>query len=572
MIRRLSPLVLIVLAHALSLAMACAPQVPNQSLAIEGSIQAAIVQGTDLPALRSAVARAGGTVTHELEIISALGVRLTEAQRATLDLDQAVARIYDDQVVDVDGDSDSDSDSGSGSDSDSDSDGGGGGAVAPYTEYPSVVGAEPLHRQGITGDGVTVAVLDTGVKPKPTLAKNSRDGHRLLAQYDAIEDREGQALDWHGHGTHVVSVILNSQKPGNSSGSFNGIAPDADLVAVKAFGASGVGTYLDVIRGLDWVVRNKDLYGIRVLNLSISAEPRSHYWDDPLNQAVMAAWQAGIVVVASAGNAGPDPMTIGVPGNVPYVITAGAMSDGVTPETGGDDFLTSFSSAGPTVEGFVKPEVVAPGGHMLGLADSGDSLPSEHPEWKYDDEYFYMSGTSQAAAVASGVVALMLQADPSLAADDVKCRLMASARPAVAADGTLAYSVFQQGAGMIHAQDAVTATESGCANGGLDVAQDLAGTRHYGGVANQDENGDYFIMGLEGDGTVWSGGYMWTEGYLWTNAFLWTEGYLWTRAFLWTEGYLWTNADLWANVYPDGYLWTGGLAEPAAINVWVEQE
>ena len=120
------------------------------------------------------------------------------------------------------------------------------------------------------------------------------------------------------------------------------------------------GSYLDVIRGIDWVVAHKDEYNIRVLNLSFSAPPQSYYWDDPLNQAVMQAWQAGIVVVAAAGNGGPDPMTVGVPGNVPYIITVGAMSDNYTPENPADDILASFSAAGPTVEGFVKPEVVAP--------------------------------------------------------------------------------------------------------------------------------------------------------------------------------------------------------------------
>ena len=150
---------------------------------------------------------------------------------------------------------------------------------------------------------------------------------------------------------------------------FNGIAPDAGLVGVKAFDDDGRGSYANVIRGLDWIYQNRDVYDIRVVNLSFSAEPRSYYWDDPLNQAVMALWEAGIVVVASAGNRGPDAMTIGVPGNVPYVITVGAMSDNCTPGDGSDDFLASFSSAGPTVEGFVKPEVVAPGGHMLGVVD-----------------------------------------------------------------------------------------------------------------------------------------------------------------------------------------------------------
>ena len=128
-----------------------------------------------------------------------------------------------------------------------------------------------------------------------------------------------------------------------------------------------------------------------MVNLSFSAPPRSHYWDDPLNQAVMALWQAGIVAVASAGNGGPEPMSIGVPGNVPYVITVGAMSDGVTPDNPTDEFsLASFSAAGPTYEGFVKPEVVAPGGHVLGIANPGNAIPGQHPEWAAGN-YFYMS-------------------------------------------------------------------------------------------------------------------------------------------------------------------------------------
>ena len=115
---------------------------------------------------------------------------------------------------------------------------------------------------------------------------------------------------------------------------------------------------------MEWIIANRETYDIRVLNLSLSAPAQSHYWDDPLNQAVMAAWEAGIVVVASAGNLGPDPMTIGVPGNIPYVITVGAMTDSYTPNDFTDDKLASFSSAGPTHEGFVKPEIVAPGGHL----------------------------------------------------------------------------------------------------------------------------------------------------------------------------------------------------------------
>ena len=306
----------------------------------------------------------------------------------------------------------------------------------------------------------------------------------------------GSQTDASGHGIHVASLIVSSNT--TQDGRANGIAPNANLIVVQAFDENGAGSYMDVIRAIDWVVANKDTYGIRVVNLSFSAEPQSFYWDDPLNQAVMRAWHEGIVVVAAAGNRGPDPMTIGVPGNVPYVITVGAMSDNYTPADGSDDVLASFSSAGPTVEGFVKPEVVAPGGHMLGLMPLNAAIAQAHPEFQQDASYFMMSGTSQATAVTSGIVALMLAADPSLSPDDVKCRLMSASRVAVDEAGLPAYSIFQQGAGVVNAYDAVFANASGCANNGVDIAADLAGTQHFQGGANRDANGNYYLTTLQG--------------------------------------------------------------------------
>ena len=117
----------------------------------------------------------------------------------------------------------------------------------------------------------------------------------------------------------------------NLSGNYLSVAPQANLVIVRAFDGEGGGRYIDVISGLNWIVANSAKYNIRVINLSFGAPPESYYWNDPLNQAVMAAWQAGIVVVAAAGNEGPTPMTIDVPGNVPYVITTGALTDNYTP-------------------------------------------------------------------------------------------------------------------------------------------------------------------------------------------------------------------------------------------------
>ncbi len=104
-----------------------------------------------------------------------------------------------------------------------------------------------------------------------------------------------------------------------------------NLVSVRVLDSNGMGRYLDVIAGIQWAMNQRLAYGIRVINLSLSAPVQSHYWDDPLNQAVMAAWGSGIVVVVAAGNAGPAPMTIGVPANNPYVISVGAVTDAYHP-------------------------------------------------------------------------------------------------------------------------------------------------------------------------------------------------------------------------------------------------
>ena len=159
------------------------------------------------------------------------------------------------------------------------------------------------------------------------------------------------------------------------------MAPGVNLVAVRVLDSNGQGSYSNVIRGIQWVLLQKARYNIRVMNLSLSAPPNSPYWQDPLNQAVMAAWGSGIVVVVAAGNRGPQPMSIGVPGNVPYVITVGAVTDNYYPMQPGKYTLASFSSVGPTYEGFVKPEVVAMGGHMLAYAPDDGTLAQEFPQW-----------------------------------------------------------------------------------------------------------------------------------------------------------------------------------------------
>ena len=443
-----------------------------------------IVQAASAGEAASAVVRAGGTVTGDLSVIRAVTALLDSRELEALRAASAPGlTIYADSKVRA-----SSAPRG----------------TLPETWYPSEVAAQELQVGGITGTGVTVAVVDSGLwnQHGPDQSAPGRTASRIVGQYDVIAASQqtattqllsaaGSAVapysaninDPYGHGTHVASIIASSGVA--TTGNFQGVAPGVNLVAVRVLDQNGEGSYSNVIAGIQWVMSQKARYNIRVMNLSLSATPQSFYWQDPLNQAVMAAWNAGIVVVVAAGNRGPAPMTIGVPGNVPYVITVGAVTDNYYPMQSSRYKLASFSSAGPTYEGFVKPEVVAMGGHILAYAPDNGTLATEFPQWvdmPYDD--FTMSGTSQATAVTSGVVALMLEVSPRLTPDQVKCRLMSGAHPAVNANGKLAYTVFQQGAGLVNAHDAVYSTASGCANQGLNVALDLAGLQHYGGRAN----------------------------------------------------------------------------------------
>jgi serine protease AprX len=501
-----------------------------------------IVQAASLDMARAAVKQAGGRITRELGIINGVSAQLTAEQLRAITAINGVGVFADKQVTTM------------------------GGSDAYHIP---LLGVDGLHAMGINGSGVTVAVLDTGTWNSVAMVKNPAGAVRLLAEWDAISS-ETLALDTVGHGTHVASIIASSDF--SDTGKPKGIAPYAKLVSVRAFDGNGKGSYATVINGLQWLLTNRSTYNIRILNLSFGAKPQSSYWNDPLNQAVMKLWQAGIVVVVSAGNAGPSAQSITAPGNIPYVITVGAMSDNYTPANAADDRLASFSSTGPTYEGFVKPDIVAPGGHLIGIMEEDMAIPKAHPAFVTagHDEYT-MSGTSQAAAVVSGTVALILQAQPSLTPNQVKCKLMSSARAAVDGTGKLAYSVFQQGAGAINAYAAVLNYYTSCGNPGLDIAADIAGTKHFGGPAHQKSDGTFYVVDLSGQpinqqGYLWNNGYLWNQGYLWANGYLWSQGYLWTQGYLWNNGYLWNSGYLWNQSF------VPAVASVASINNWVNQE
>jgi subtilisin family serine protease len=431
------------------------------------------------------------------------------------------------------------------------------------------INAASVWGAGNTGGGIGVAVVDSGVKKYKELEKDTRDKKTGYKKgWNVLENKDKGDKDKNGHGTLVASVVSNQRR--NAQGKFHGAAPDSAIIPVQVLDEEGRGSYSQVIAGIQWVVDHKDEYNIRIMNLSLSAPVRSHYWDDPLNQAVMRAWEAGIVVVVAAGNNGPGPMSIGVPGNVPYVITVGALTDAYTPGDWSDDYIPTWSAAGPTFEGFVKPDLVAPGGHVVGLMSDKCKLAKDHPDYKMDKDYYKLSGTSMSAAQVSGVVALMLARNPGLTPDQVKYRLLASAVPALYPDGTPVFSIWQQGAGRVDAYAAVYGNYAGAANQGLDVAADLAGAQHFGGYTHWDpETGQYYLV--DGGGHAWSDSFAWGGGHAWSDSYAWGGGHAWSDSYAWGGGHAWSDSYAWGG----GHAWSDSIdwaAATASLVTWVPDE
>ncbi|MBF7073728.1 S8 family peptidase [Glaciecola sp. MH2013] len=497
-----------------------------------------IVQGKKAETLKTAVTSVGGSVSREFPIINAVSAVLTPSQAEVISkLDDI--RIQDDRSVATMSNGNTNK------------------KFVIDNYIATQTDADKLHDLGITGLGVTVAVLDSGVsmagQHSINLLVDSEGYWRVPAKYDAIKSRKTWWLndDKNGHGSHVSGIIASSLKSEN--GKYNGIAPDVYLLSVKAFDRNGQSSYSKVLDGLNWIYHNRARYRIKVLNLSLGAEVQSNYWDDPINQAIMRLWDAGIVVVTSAGNSGHKDMGITVPGNNPYIITVGAITDSYTPFDFSDDRVTTFSSTGPTVEGFVKPEVVAYGGHVSAKVDKRFATGNFF-ESATGIEYQEISGTSQASAVVSGIAALMLQYNPYLSPDDVKCRIMASAKMAVNSAGEMAFSPFEQGHGMVNAYDAVASQATGCANRGLDIAADMAGAMHFMGPVSKSPEGKLAILAgdkLITEGHQWGDTGLIAEGHQWGDTRLFSEGHQWGDTGVFSEGHQWGDT----NLFIEGHQW-----------------
>ena len=281
--------------------------------------------------------------------------------------------------------------------------------------------APALWELGLTGKGITVAVIDTGIHPHAdlTLPKN-----RIVAFFDVVGGRK-TPYDDNGHGTHVAGIVGGNGF--SSGGRFRGIAPEATLVGVKVLDGTGAGRLSDVMAGVEWCVAHRQRLGIRVVNLSLGAPAVSSWRDDPLALAVGTAWEAGLVVCCAAGNDGPNPSTIVTPGIHPAVLTVGASDDRGTADAS-DDGVALFSSRGPTPDGDVKPDVVLPGVNITSAIPPSLRLPGRRLQKGSGGSYATFSGTSMATPMASGLAALLLENDPSATPQQVKERLMAAGR------------------------------------------------------------------------------------------------------------------------------------------------
>lgn len=308
----------------------------------------------------------------------------------------------------------------------------------------ALIGIQDVWDMGYNGAGQTIAIIDSGIYPHPDL-----EG-KIVGWVDMHEGKSSP-VDTYGHGTHVAGIAAGSGI--ESAGVHKGVAPGANLVGVRISNVS------EAIKGIQWVIENKDRLGISVINMSLGDLAYRSYKDDPWAQAAGKAMEAGLIVCVAAGNDGPGEMNISTPGIHPDAITVGALDDKGTIDRS-DDEVASFSSRGPTsVDGVIKPDLLAPGVNIFGPLAPDAAI--DDGTMAHDGQYIAISGTSMATPMVAGLSACIKQANPNLTQKDVKEILMRSC------DSYLEDPKYIQGAGLINAKKAIELALS------WDIAQDV---------------------------------------------------------------------------------------------------
>ena len=380
---------------------------------------------------------------------------------------------------------------------------------SPGSMYSVVdqINARQLWDAGITGAGVNVAIIDTGIAPVPALT----DSGKVVAAVDFSAERNDPALagrDGYGHGTHLAGIIAGRDAD------FLGVAPDAGLVSVKVGDRTGAVSEGQMVAAVDWVVANADRLDIDVLTIAFDSGVGTSPAVDRLAAALDRAWDAGIVVVTAAGNRGADADGLDSPASDPNLIAVGGVE-----ATDGGFTVPEWASSG---DGVRNPDLAAPGAHIRSLRAPGSQADVEHPEGFVDDARFLGSGSSQSAAVTSGAVALLLSAQPGLSPQQVKQALVDSATPVSASESIVGAGVLDIAAAVKAMPVDATPAVASASRGSVDHAVEPSWT-----------------------GSSWTGS-SWT-GSSWTGS-SWT-GSSWT-------GSSWTGSS-WTGSSWTGSSWTG---------------
>jgi len=507
-------------------------------------ISAVIVraQAPALSGLEHSVVRAGGSVLRELKIIDGFSATVPAARLAAVRALPGVISVTENAPLRFHSDYNPHSD--------------------PYSlaNTATEVGARSAWSDGITGAGIDVAVIDSGVAPVQGLAGDGKIVNGPDLSFDS-QTPSVQYLDGYGHGTFMAGLIAGRDTGADLSHpgtSYLGIAPDARIVNVKVGSATGAVDVSQVIAGIDWVVQHRHDNGlnIRVLNLSLGTDSSQRYQVDPLAFAAEVAWRAGIVVVAAAGNDGTTAGHLDDPASDPFLIAVGA--DG---SNGNRSLVNMFVAPFSTVgDGIRNPDLVAPGIHLQGLRVPGSYIDLNYPSAVFGDRFFRGSGTSEATALTSGAAALILQKRPWLTPGQVKSILTQTAVPMPD------ISARAQGAGILEAGAAVVDTLAVPSGSqlfspaiGTGSLENSRGRNHIflGGIplaGEQDIFGHQFsasqMASLEAFGQSWSGG-TW-NGSTWSGA-TWS-GTTWSGT-TWS-GTTWSGTT-WSGTTWSGTTWSG---------------
>ena len=383
-----------------------------------------------LGAVQLLVQQVGGVLGRPLPIIEAISADVPNAAILILANNPLVRRVASDRLI-----------------------------VGTLERTGATIGSTAARQEtGLDGTGIGVAVIDSGVTTWHDDLAGGPGTQRVDAFVDFVNGASSP-YDDNGHGTHVAGIIAGNGF--DSSGARTGIAPGVHLVALKVLDAQSRGRISSLIAAFGYLVANRDSLHVRIVNVSVGAQVAESYNTDLLTQAARRAVDAGLIVIAAAGNNGRangEPQYGGVtaPGNAPWVLTVGAFSHQGTADRS-DDVMAAFSSRGPTKADYLaKPDLVAPGVGIESLSDPGSTLYTTRSSALLGGTvstsylpYLCLTGTSQATPVVSGTAALMLQANPALTPNAVKAILQFTSETY---DG---YDALTQGAGFLNAYGAI---------------------------------------------------------------------------------------------------------------------